>query len=98
MDREKVLEILRENRELLNQFHVHSLAVFGSVARGEALEDSDIDIIVDFTPGSHIGLFAMARLQRSLKGILGRDIDLVTPHALHKAMKKNIMEEAVYAI
>jgi uncharacterized protein len=98
MNKENVIKTLRENRELLNRFHVRSLSVFGSVVRGESMEDSDIDLIVEFDPGAHTGLFAMARLQRSLKELLGRDIDLVTPHALHKALKKNIMEEAVHAI
>ena len=62
MDTENVIEILRENRPLLAQFHVCSLSVFGSVVRGEAGPDSDIDILVEFEPDANIGLFAFARL------------------------------------
>ena len=97
MDKEKIIETLRENRELLVKFHVQSLSVFGSVARGEAGPDSDIDILVEFEPGARVGLFTFARLQRCLQEILGREVDLATPKALHKALKKNILEEAVHA-
>lgn len=97
MDKEKVIEILRENRELLARFHVQSLSIFGSVARGEAGPDSDIDILVEFEPGARVGLFAFARLQRCLQEILGREVDLATPQALHKALKKDILEKAVHA-
>lgn len=98
MDKEKIIETLRANRELLAQFHVRSLMIFGSVVRGEAGPDSDIDILVEFEPGAHVGLFAFARLQRCLQGLLGRRVDLATPQALHKALKNNILEEAVHAL
>ena len=97
MNPENVIEILRNNRHVLAHFHVRSMSVFGSVARGEAGPDSDIDILVEFEPDAHIGLFAFARLQRYLQEILGRDVDLATPQALHKEMKKDILEEAVHA-
>ena len=97
MDKQKVIETLRENRRLLAQFHVRSLSVFGSVVRGEAGPDSDIDVLVEFEPDAHVGLFAFARLQRCLQEILGREVDLATPQALHKALKKDILEEAVHA-
>jgi len=97
MDKEKTINILRENREALARFHVRSLSVFGSVVRGEANPESDIDILVEFEPGAPVGLFEFARLQRYLQEILGRKVDLATPKALHKALKKEILEEAVYA-
>jgi len=52
---------------------------------------------VEFEPGAPVGLFEFARLQRYLQEILGRKVDLATPKALHKALKKEILEEAVYA-
>ena len=97
MDKEKVIQTLRENRQTLAQFHVRSLSVFGSMVRGEAGPESDIDILVEFEPDAHVGLFGFARLQRFLQEILGREVDLATPKALHKAMKKDILEEAVHA-
>lgn len=97
MDKEKVIDILRDNRQLLARFHVRSLSVFGSVVRGEAGPDSDVDILVEFDPDAHVGLFEFARLQRCLQEILGRKVDLATPKALHKALKKDILEEAIHA-
>lgn len=97
MDKEQVIRILREKRPALARFHVRSLSVFGSVVRGEAGPDSDIDILVEFEPGARVGLFSFARLQRYLEEILGRKVDLATPKALHRALKKDIMEEAVHA-
>lgn len=97
MDKDKVIRTLQEKRSTLTQFQVCSLSVFGSMARGKAGPDSDIDILVEFEPGAHVGLFALARLQRCLQEILGRKVDLATPKTLHKALKKDILEEAVHA-
>ncbi|NLD96172.1 MAG: nucleotidyltransferase family protein [Synergistaceae bacterium] len=95
---ERTVSILEANKELLKQFHVGSLSVFGSVARGEAGPDSDIDLLVDFEPGARIGFFAFARLQKCLEELLGTKVDLVTPDALHEGMRAEIIEEAVHAI
>jgi len=65
MDKEKVLQILRENRDTLARFHVRSLSLFGSVLRGEAKPGSDIDILVEFEPGAAVGLFEFIRLTRT---------------------------------
>jgi uncharacterized protein len=97
MDKDKVIQTLQESQPALAQFQVSSLSVFGSMVRDEAGPDSDVDILVEFEPGAHVGLFALARLQRCLQEILGRKVDLVTPKALHKALKKDILEEAVHA-
>jgi len=97
-DVEQIIEILRMNRMLLRRFHVSSLSIFGSVARGDARQNSDVDILVEFEPGAAIGFFAFARLQKSLSELVGRPVDLVTPDALHKALKHNILKEAVHVI
>ncbi len=97
MDKGEVIQILQANRQALAQFHVRSLSIFGSVARGEAGSDSDVDILVEFEPGARVGLFHCARLQRFLRETLGREVDLATPKALHKALPKDILKEAVRA-
>ena len=51
--------------------------LFGSFAREEQRDDSDIDILVEFDHSAPIGLFAYARMWRELKEKLGRDVDLV---------------------
>jgi hypothetical protein len=97
MDKDEIIKTLRDHRELLAQFHVCSVSIFGSVVRGEARPVSDVDVLVEFEPGARVGLFAFARLQRLLQEILDMEVDLATPQALHKALRKNILEEAVNA-
>jgi predicted nucleotidyltransferase len=98
MKKEQIKTLLTKHRNSLSDFHVKAVFLFGSVVRGEEKEASDVDLLVEFEPGAHIGLFEFARLQRMLSGILGCDVDIVTPEALHKAMKDRILEEAVHAI
>lgn len=97
MTKEQITALLRKNRDNLKDFHVRDVYLFGSVVRGEGKEASDIDLLVEFDPDSHIGLFEFARLQRMLSGILGCEVDLVTPEALHKAIKGRILKEAIHA-
>ena len=67
------------------------------MARDEADESSDVDILVEFEPGARVGLFEFARLRRTLGEILGRTVDLVTPDALRQEMRAQVLREAVYA-
>ena len=94
---QEVVDTIRANRAVLAEFSVKSVSVFGSVVRGDARPDSDVDILVEFESGARVGFFTFSRLQRRLSAILGRPVDLVTPDALHKAMKSRILEEAVHA-
>ena len=97
MNKEQVITILKQNSDSLRRFHVKDLYLFGSVVRGDEKQTSDVDLLVEFEPDAHIGLFEFSRLQRALSAMLGCEVDLTTPEALHKAMKGRIMEEAVRA-
>lgn len=97
MERDVVLRILAEHREELGKFRVKSISLFGSVVRGSAGPESDVDILVEFDPDAHIGLFEFSRLRDLLSQILGRSVDLATPDALHPALKDRILKEAVRA-
>ena len=97
MDKDEAISIIRRNRPLLSDFHVEAIYLFGSVVRGEAVSGSDIDILIEFEPNAHIGLFGFARLQQRLSEILGAPVDLATPASLHKALKERILKEAVRA-
>lgn len=92
-----VLSKLRGENDTLRRFAVRSLAVFGSVARGEARDGSDVDILVEFEPGARTGLFELVRLQRHLSALLGAPVDLVTPASLRPEMREVILREAVHA-
>jgi predicted nucleotidyltransferase len=93
--REDILQALRDSRSLLDAFGVSRLALFGSFARDEGREDSDIDLLVEFN--RPIGLFAFARLQRELGERIGRPVELVTPAALKPQLRERILHEAVIA-
>jgi len=95
MKRDEVIRRLRDAREQLEPYHVKSLFVFGSVARDEATDQSDVDLLVDFevTPS----LFVFARVRRCLGEILGVPVDLVTRPALRVELRERILSEAIRA-
>ena len=95
MNLEQITETLRANRALLEKFSVRSLAVFGSVVRGEAGPQSDVDILIEFEPDAEIGLFEFVGLKNLLSDLLGVSVDLATPDALHPALKDAILREAL---
>ncbi|MGC8724838.1 MAG: nucleotidyltransferase family protein, partial [Acidobacteriota bacterium] len=73
------------------------LSLFGSAARAEMRTGSDVDILVEFESGAHVGLFEFVRLQRHLSQLLGQAVDLVTPDALRPEMRESILREKVDA-
>lgn len=69
------------------------LAVFGSVARGEARSSSDIDLLVQAPPGT--SSFGLVRFQHLIERVLGRDVDLVEYGGLKDGLDDDIRQEAV---
>ncbi|MBN1450125.1 MAG: nucleotidyltransferase family protein [Anaerolineales bacterium] len=94
MDQKEVLATLKKLKSALDEFGVRSIALFGSFAREEAKDSSDIDILVEFD--RPVGLFEFARLKLYLEKKLGREVDLVTPDALREEMRDDILREAVH--
>lgn len=89
------LDQIREHLpELQNKYQVASLGIFGSYARGEATELSDIDILVEFS--ENVDLFQFVRLQNFLVTLLGRKVDLVTSDALKPLIKYRVLQEVLY--
>ena len=92
-----LLETLQSQKaqilEIADKYGASNIRVFGSVARGEANGDSDIDLLVDLEPGrsllDHIGLI------QDLADLLGRSVDVATPSALHERIKDRVMQDAV---
>ncbi len=95
MKRDDVLRLLREHQAELAEYHVKSLAVFGSVARDEAQPDSDVDILVEFD--QLVGMFHFIRVRRHLETLLNASVDLATPDAIRESMRPQIFGEAIYA-
>jgi hypothetical protein len=91
---EAIRRILRGQRSSLSeQFGVSSLALFGSVARGEATPDSDIDLLVEFD--RPVGLFELFALQDSLEALFGRPVDVGTAAGLKERVRPKVLAEAV---
>ena len=93
--RDEILRRLSENRQQLTQFGVRSLSLFGSVARDDASQDSDVDILVEFT--EPVGIFEFIRLKTFLEELLKQSVDLVTPDAIKRQLRDTILEEAIHA-
>ncbi len=90
---EEIKKILKDHEKMLSEkFKVKSIMIFGSYARNEQKEGSDVDIIVDFS--EPIGL-EFIDLKEYLEEILGMKVDLVTPRAIREKMRKSILKEAV---
>lgn len=81
----------------VNPQGVERLSIFGSVARDEAGEDSDVDILVEFTPGAHVGMFEFLDVQEALATLLGCKVDLATPGSLHLRLRDTILGQAILA-
>ncbi len=69
-----------------------NVRLFGSVARGEARPDSDIDVLVDFEPGRN--LLDRVGLMQDLEDLLGCKVDVVTERALHWYIRDQVLEQA----
>jgi uncharacterized protein len=97
VSKDEIIEKLIHHQSELNRLSVEKIFLFGSHARGEGREESDLDLIVEFEPDAEIGLFAFARLRRRLSELLGREVDLVTAEAIRPEMREEILREAVRA-
>ena len=75
------------------KYGASGLQVFGSVARGQEREDSDVDIIVSLPKGYDMFKQRLA-LQDELQRIIGKNVDLVVKHEINKYLKSRILEEA----
>ncbi len=87
------LELKRQAvRDLVSRHRAANPRVFGSVARGEDGEESDIDILVDALPETT--LFDLGGLQVHLEKLLGVRVDLATPEELHRRIRAKVLAEA----
>jgi predicted nucleotidyltransferase len=90
-------ELLKEKREAIlyicAKHGARNVRVFGSVARGEADEQSDIDLLVDMEPGRT--LLDLGGLLMDLQVLLGQNVDVVTERGLKPRIRERVLAEAV---
>ena len=100
--KQKTMEALNRYLPLLadymqkhaNTYHISRMGIFGSIARGEETETSDVDVCFE---GEAPSLFTMARIKRELEELFGRTVDLVRlRERMDEMLKQNIRKEAVY--
>jgi predicted nucleotidyltransferase len=97
MRRREALDILAAHREELRDLFIKSLSLFGSVARDEATDASDVDVLVEFEEGHPTGLFEFIGVMNFLEDILGHKVDLVMPEGLRTEFREEVFREAIRA-
>jgi predicted nucleotidyltransferase len=96
MDRTTALARLRARESELRAMGVESLSLFGSVARGEAGPDSDIDLAARFDPAKRITLFGYAGITERIREMIGAPVDLVSEPARKARLQALIDRDRVH--
>ncbi len=72
-----IIATLRGHEAELRQTGIRHISLFGSLARGDASDGSDVDLVAELEPAAGIGLFALGALERRLSELTGRKADLL---------------------
>ena len=94
MTRRTVISRISKHRAQLTKLGVKSVAIFGSVARGEDQPGSDVDILVEFNGRATFDRYMDTKFY--LEELLGCKVDLVTPKAIKPRMKPYIMQDLIH--
>ncbi len=94
MERDEAMRLLRGHAADLKRLGVEHLYLFGSTARGDARDDSDVDLFFDHEKGK-VGLFEVMDVKARAGEILGRPADVMTRRSLHPRLRKRIEDSAV---
>jgi predicted nucleotidyltransferase len=93
MRRDLAIAKLKEHEVEFKQLGVERLYLFGSTARDEARDDSDVDLFFDHPEGS-LGLFELMDVKEAAQRILGRKADIMTRRSLHRILRPKIEASA----
>ncbi len=80
--------------DFCRRHRIRRLALFGSVTREDFGPLSDVDVLVEFEPGVHVGLIRLAGIERELSELLQRKVDLNTPGFLSRYFREEVLQEA----
>lgn len=92
-----VLATLRAHESDLRRMGVAHAAVFGSVSRGQATEDSDVDVLVELDKSRPMGIFEYARIRLYVDELLDGSADVVNRRTLKPLLRESILRDAVDA-
>lgn len=89
----------RELNEFCQRNHVKRLALFGSVLRKDFRPESDVDVLVLFSPEVRVGLLTLARMRRELTNLFNHRVDLVPMDGLKPVIREHVLSdiEEIYA-
>jgi len=96
MDKDSAIRTLKAHETELRALGVRRLSLFGSLARGDAGPDSDVDLAVMLDPEAKIGLFRYVALRDELSEMLGRDVDLVSEPVRKERLQARIDRDRVH--
>lgn len=91
-----VIKLMNQHMESIDQFQVREIGVFGSIARGEQTDESDVDILVEFEENQDTFDHYMD-LKFYLEELLHQNVDLVISGVIKDAVRKSIVESVKYA-
>ena len=92
---EEIKDILKRHKEeVIREYKVKEIGIFGSIVRGEQRKRSDIDILVEYYELPD--LLKLIELERRLQRILRKKVDLVEKHGIRPELKDKILKEVVY--
>ena len=94
MNRAEIIQVLKRHEAELKKLGVEHLFLFGSVARDDAKDDSDIDLFFDHQKG-RLGLYELMDVKERAQEILGRSTDIMTRASLHPVLRERIEETAL---
>jgi predicted nucleotidyltransferase len=98
LTREEIISTLRQQKQLLHdKFYVKNIGIFGSFARNEANENSDIDFLAEIDAPLEIYIKNRYALIDFLQNLFAREVDLANPNSLKPFYKDRILKQAVYA-
>lgn len=95
MRKEVVIAKLRSHAPAIRAAGATSLYIFGSTARDEARDDSDVDVFIDYDKSRLFSLLDFIGVKHCIEDVLGTPADLATRDSLHPKMKQKILSEAV---
>lgn len=95
MRRSETISVLKSHAEEIRALGATGLYLFGSAARDEMTERSDVDLFIDFDPASDFSFVELVRLKSLIEGQLKRDVDLTTRGGLHPKLKDEIERSSI---
>jgi predicted nucleotidyltransferase len=84
---DKIAEFCRRN-------HILKLSVFGSALREDFNAASDVDVLVELTPGARIGMIRLAAMEFEMSNLIGRKVDLNTPGFINSNFRQQIISDS----